>query len=208
VPAESCCPRCGAPLQPPNLMHSDYRCSLHGSVAPLQRATLPELADLPHALADAAVPVWLPWPLPDTWLFTGMRVAGDDPACIRATAIGLTGQGLSDGPSDLIIVAEEPGTGMGAHLAGIEYTDPGGYFLDESAVTKVHANGWPTPLWSLPVTDRAVYVGEAGGHWLWLIAWPETAWSVIHSDLHLIDLRDPQAPGDVPTGALMPRLAS
>ena len=57
--------------------------------------------------------------------------------------------------------------------------------------------------------DRAVYVGEAAGYWLWAIVWPVTEWMVVHDDLRLVDLRAPEHRThvtDVPTGALTPRL--
>jgi uncharacterized protein YyaL (SSP411 family) len=38
--------------------------------------------------------------------------------------------------------------------------------------TKVVASGQRTPLWSVPATDCAVYVGEAAGRWIWAMVWP------------------------------------
>jgi len=208
VAPEFACPRCGLELQPPTLMHREYLCSAHGPVAPLQRAVLPHATGLRQVASRSAVPMWIPWPLPATWLFTGVRVAEGTAAEITATAVGFTGQEFDDGPTDMIIVAEKPGTGLGAHLAGLEHVDPPAMFVAEPATTTVHAAGWATPLWSIPSqTDRSVYVGEASGEWLWLITWPQSGWSVVHSDLRLRDLRDGSLHSDIPTGALMPRLS-
>ena len=73
--------------------------------------------------------------------------------------------------------------------------------------------GWPTPLWSVLedpdlAHDRSVWVGEAGGAWLWLVVWPETADLLLHDGLSLVDLRDPAFSLDLPFGALSPRLGA
>lgn len=205
--AETQCPRCGEPLSSPNLMHAEFLCSRHGAVPPLQPAALPDPAVLVSLAARSDVALWLPWPLPPTWLFTGVRlVGGGSNGRVLATAMGLTGQGLENGPSDLLIVAEKPGTGLGSRLAGIQQVDPGSVFVGQESVAKIHAGGWPTPLWTVPSPDRSIYVGEAGGDWLWLISWPASGWGVVHGDLRLVDLRETAQLTDLPTGALMPRL--
>lgn len=200
------CPRCGEALLPPTVMHERFECSRHGPVAPLHDPVLPG----PEALATLAkcsdVPFWLPWPLPATWVFTGLRLVGGGKEPVEAVVIGLTGRGLTQGPSDLLIVAEQPGTGLGAALAGTTEPDPD--LTTSAAVTKIRAAGYQTPLWSLESPDRAAYVGEAAGQWLWLVAWPQASWAVVDDDLQLVDLRGTGALADLPTGALMPRLAS
>lgn len=207
MPTDAECPRCGASLRAPNLMHDGYLCPRHGEVRPLHPAVLPDSQGLLSLVRGAQVPAWLPWPLPPTWLFTGMRLVGGGALPVSAVAIGLTGASLTSGPADLVIVSEQPGTGLGARFAGLDDPEPGHSILQRPADTTLDAAGWPTPVWSLPAKDdRAVYVGEAAGEWLWLIAWPEIAWSVIHDDLRLVDLRSPQLLGDLPVGAKMPRL--
>lgn len=198
------CPRCGEALRPPTLMHEQFHCPRHGAVAPLHEPVLPVGEALTRLAAGSEVPYWLPWPLPARWLFTGLRLAGGGKEPVAAVVIGLSGQALAEGPADLLIVAEIPGTGLGAHLAGVAEPDPG--FTALQAATKIRVGGWPTPLWTLPTEGPAAYVGEAAGQWLWLIAWPEAAWTVIHDNLHLVDLRDCPPTMDVPAGALMPRL--
>jgi hypothetical protein len=111
---------------------------------------------------------------------------------------------------ELVVVAEEPGVGLGASYAGLPTTDPGPEVASLPVDTTVRTGGVSTPLWSLPVSDRAVYVGEADGRWLWLITWPVSEWMVVHDDLRLVDVREPAHRGalvDLRVGALSPRLA-
>jgi hypothetical protein len=73
---------------------------------------------------------------------------------------------------------------------------------------KIHAAGHPTAMWVLPQAgDRAVYVGEALGCWLWAVLWPESAGFLLIDEFVLTDLRDAGHELDVPFGALSPRLA-
>lgn len=200
------CPRCGEALLPPTPMHERFECTQHGPVAPMYDAVLPAPDALAQLARSSPVPFWLPWPMPATWLFTGLRLAGGGKQPVEAVVTGLTGRGLTTGPSDLLIVAEQPGTGLGATLAGTAEPDPD--LTSNAAATTIRAGGTLTPLWLLETTDRAAYVGEAAGQWLWLIAWPQEAWSVVDDDLQLVDVRAAPPLADLPTGALMPRLAS
>lgn len=203
------CARCGAPVRPPDVWRSDWRCDVHGAVVPLHPPVPPDAARLAAAAARSAVPAWLPWPLPAGWLVTGLRLAGDDRAPARAVAVACSGPALVGGPADLVIVAEEPGVGLGARYAGLAEPDPGPEIAGVPADTKVKAGRHPTPVWELASTpeDRTVYVGEAQASWLWLVAWPPAAWTVVHDELRLVDLRDPALELDPPTGAPTPRLA-
>jgi hypothetical protein len=54
--------------------------------------------------------------------------------------------------------------------------------------------------------DRSVYVGEALGHWLYVVVWPDSADLVVLDDFALVDLRDLAPELDVPCGAPSPRL--
>jgi hypothetical protein len=72
---------------------------------------------------------------------------------------------------------------------------------------KVDTRGHPTALWWVEGRpDRAVYVGEALGHWVWAVLWPGTAGFLLIDDFVLTDLRDAGHELDVPCGALSPRL--
>jgi hypothetical protein len=155
-------------------------------------------------------PVWVPWPLPAGWLVTGLAWAGDDRHGARATVVALTGPApISAGPADVLLVAEEPGVGLGTHLAGLDGTDPGGYLdgLDhELPHAKVRADRWPTPLWSIGNrTDRSAYLGEALGLWLFAIAWPASAGYLFAEEWHLQNLVH-GLPGDLVYGARSPHL--
>jgi hypothetical protein len=128
----------------------------------------------------------------------------------RAVAVALMGPGVTARQVELVVVAEEPGVGLGASYAGLESTDPGPELAALPCDTKATAGGHPTPLWSLPVSDRAAYVGEAGGLWLWAIAWPVGEWMVVHDDLRLVDVRAPEHRAllaELPVSLLSPHLA-
>ena len=117
---------------------------------------------------------------------------------------------MQGGPADVLLVAEEPGIGLGTRFAGIPGPDPGP-FLEATvahapAHAKVRASGWLTPLWSVKsASDRSAYVGEAKGLWLYAIAWPATAGYLLAEDLSLSDLTD-DAPGELVYGAPSPYL--
>lgn len=163
---------------------------------------------LHHTATTAAVPLWLPWPLPKDWLVTGLAHAGDERTGARATAVACTGPAPLGGVCDLVIVAEEPGVGLGARYAGLEGLDAGPVPDNRAPDAKIHAAGHPTAVWALRgAVDRAVYVGEALGFWLWAVLWPESAGFLLIDDFVLTDLRAAEPELDVPFGALSPRLA-
>ncbi|GAA5077057.1 hypothetical protein HNP84_003640 [Thermocatellispora tengchongensis] len=157
---------------------------------------------------NSRVPVWLPWPLPPGWLVAGFAEAGDDRRGAGASVVAVAGPSVLHGPADLLIVAEEPGVGLGAGLAGIDGPDPGAGFGEGPPHAKIEILGHPTPLWCVDgVPDRAVYAGEALGNWLWTIAWPAEAGCLIAlAQLSLRDLRDHDQELDPPYGAMSPRL--
>jgi hypothetical protein len=177
-------------------------------VEPLHPALPAERYHLADVASSAGVPVWVPMPLPPGWTVTGVRrTGGTGPA--RGVAIALHGPGMTARQAELVIVAEEPGVGLGASYAGLDATDPGPELASAPRDTAVHAGGHPTAMWSLPVSDRAAYVGEAQGCWLWAVAWPETEWMVVHDGLTLVDLRDSSHRArlaESPVGPVSPRL--
>lgn len=203
------CPRCGLPARAPGIWSNAWRCDAHGDIDPVAPIGLPTRErldrDLKVGSATASdVPFWLPWPLPTGWLATGITHAGDDRHGVRATLISCTGPNPLGGPADLVIVAEEPGVGLGACWAGLGGPDPGEQMASTTGPhAKVHAAGHPTALWCVNGgEDRAVYVGEALGRWLWMILWPASAGIFVADHITLIDLRDAPLDLDIPLGPL------
>jgi hypothetical protein len=203
------CPRCGDQVRAPGLWSSSWLCERHGAVPPVQPVVQPTPEVLRAAASAARVPMWLPWPLPRGWLVTGVVTAGDERTGARATAIACSGPAPMGGVAELLVVAEEPGTGLGARFAGLDGPDAG-VMTDRAVDAKIHAAGIPTAMWSLEpspdAADRAVYVGEALGCWVWAVLWPGEAAFLLIDDFVLTDLRDAGHELDIPCGALSPRL--
>jgi hypothetical protein len=197
-------------VRAPGLFADSWQCGTHGAVHPLQPVIPPSVRALAVVVNHTQVPVWMPWPLPVGWLFTGVAYAGDDRDGGRATAVACSGPSPLGGPGELLLIAEELGVGLGAHYAGVEGPDPGPRLtMDEPPRAKVLAGGRPTPLWLLEDTpeDRAVFVGEAMGRWLWAVIWPPQSGLLMYDELVLADLRDAGSEVDlVPCGALSPRI--
>ncbi len=203
-------------------MHSEWRCDEDGSVLPMHVAEHigPEIVEAARQRVIAAAnrcsdhrvtPMWCPWPLLTGWTITGVAWVGDDRSGVRATAVACSGPGpVEHGPADVVIVAEEPGVGLGTRFAGIPGTDPGPFFdgdlFSTTAHAKVRAAGWPTPLWMLKsAEDRCAYVGEARGMWLYVVTWPAAAGYLLAEDLILHDLMQ-DVPSQLVYGAPSPYL--
>jgi len=206
---ELTCPRCGADVAAPSAWSSAWRCAVHGDVLPRQVRS-PSVEGLNALLEVTRVPVWLPWPLPVGWLVSGFADAGDERTGARACAVALSGPAPLGGPGEMVLVAEEPGVGMGAWYAGLAGPDPGPAVFDGTAPqARVRYRGHEWPLWHIDTeSDRAAYAGEAMGTWLWAIFWPAAAGTLAVEDLELRDLRDPDQDLDLPFGAPSPRLLS
>jgi len=176
-------------------------------VHPFHLAPTPTFAALERLVVDSQVPVWLPHPLPLGWTITAVGGAGDDRTGVRGSLVGLSGPHPQGGPADLVLIAEEPGIGLGARFAGLAGTDPGAA-PDGAPDAKIEAAGHPTALWRTATGDDSCcgYAGEAKGLWLWVVVWPDDCLNVI-SGLHLKDLRDGGVPElELVFGAAMPRL--
>jgi hypothetical protein len=167
---------------------------------------MPSKECLGGLLGDARVPFWVPWPLPQGWLVTGFTGAGDERSGIRGSAVAVSGPNPLGGPADLLIVAEEPGVGLGAGLAGLPGPDPGDGFASGQPNATVKVANHEAPLWLVEADHKAVFAGEVAGSWLWLVLWPDTAGALLIEPLELRDLRDPAQDLDLPFGALSPRL--
>ncbi|HSP39484.1 MAG TPA: DUF6758 family protein [Frankiaceae bacterium] len=201
------CPRCLSSVKPPGLWSSSWQCERHGDVLPFHTAPVTSEAALLHLAAAAQVPVWVPRPLPVGWVVSGIGWAGDERSGARATAVACSGPSPVGGPGDLILVAEEPGMGLGARLAGATSVDPtcsGG-----SPDFKVVAAHHPTALWAQSTPpDRAAFAGEAKTVWLEMVFWPPRASLLLLEHLDISDIRDGlYADVDLVFGAPSPFLA-
>ena len=196
-------------------MHSEWRCPSCGPVAPLH---VPQ--HIGHEIVQEAVqrcgtgpravPLWCPWPLLPGWTVTGVGWAGDERDGARAAVVACSGPApLSGGPADIVLIAEEPGTGLGPRFAGIPGPDPGPFLGDAEdtiAHAKIKVSGHPTPLWSVKTSaDRAAYAGEARGMWLYAIAWPAAAGYLLADEVALHDLTE-WLPAELVFGAPSPYL--
>jgi len=200
------CPRCGSPVHAPTAWSSAWRCDLHGDVDPLIPARRPTKDGLDSLLKNAKVPALVPWPLPQGWLVSGFAGAGDERSGTRGFAVALSGPNPLGGPADLVIVAEEPGVGLGAGLASLPGPDPGAGFATGQPHAAVRVGNHEAPLWHVEADGAAAFAGEVAGCWLWVLLWPDTAGVMLFEPLPLRDLRDPAQDLDLPFGALSPRL--
>ncbi len=187
-------------------MSSDWECALHGAVVPYTALPRPSSEGVRQVARRAQVPVWAPLPLLPGWTLAGLATAGDDRTGARAAVVALAGPSPVGGPADLLLIAEEPGIGLGARCAGLDVLDPGPQ--DGAPDAKLLASGHPTPLWRCPSSDdRVALVGEAGGVWLWVVLWPPAAELVLLEHVVLHDLRAEAHAGlELPIGAPTSRL--
>ena len=98
----------------------------------------------------------------------------------RGTVVGTSGTSELDGPVDVLVVTEEPGTGLGGRVAGLASGEPEGVG-EGPPEAKVRVDRTPVSLWSVATSaadgdfDRTVLVGEARGRWLWMVLHPASA---------------------------------
>lgn len=177
---------------------SGWACPDHGVVTPLWRPEEACYDDLiAHLELAGTFPTYLPWPLSPGWRLTDFGVVEG-----AATYTCVSGPSELDGPVDLIVVVEEPGTGLGSRCAGTRHDDPGPDLGDGPPASKVRLDAQPVPLWPVSTSeagltaeqatewDRSVLAGEGGGRWVWLVIRPASA---------LLLLRDPWLLRDVST---------
>jgi hypothetical protein len=200
------CPRCGGPVREPSAWSSSWHCDVHGKVHPLRAVHSPSAAGLDGLLYRAAVPVWLPWPLPVGWLVTGFAGAGDERSGARACAVALSGPNPAGGPGEMLLISEELGVGLGARFAGLPGPDPGPDFAAGQPDALIRVGSHELPLWNVEAPGRAVFAGELMGNWLWLVLWPDTTGLLLVEPMPLRDLRDPGQELDLPFGAPSPQL--
>ena len=95
----------------------------------------------------------------------------------------------------MIVVSEEPGTGIGARCAGTRGRTPGRRRSGRGRRPRTCASGThEVALWSVSTSqadadfDRAVLVGEAYGRWLWIVLRPASALLLLQDDWILRDV--------------------
>jgi len=196
MPLAAGCPRCATPVtRTPT--GDGWVCPRHGPVAPLWRpdgATYDGFAE--HLVVAAGFPTYLPWPMSPGWGVSDFGVvagAGHPPS---ATMTCCSGTSELDGPVDVLVVAEEAGTGLGARCSGLARDGAGPDLPDEPPAVKVHLDARSVPLWAVstsaanPEFDRSVLAGEAGGRWLWLVVRPAAAVLLLRDDWILRDVAE------------------
>ena len=182
----SSCVRCSAPVVP---------CPDHGGEAALWRPEVASYEAFAEHLATAQLlPTYLPWPLSPGWTVTDFATVADGVRDARATLTCTSGTSELDGPVDVIVVAEEAGTGLGARCAGTRYDDPGPDIGDRPPTARVRIGRHPVNLWDVSTSgthgelDRSVLAGEAAGRWLWIVLRPASALLLLRDDWILRDV--------------------
>src|SRR3954454_9598315 len=144
------CPRCGEQLVVRPGSTAQAWCHVHGAVTPLHHTLLIAHDAISAVTADARVPAWVPDPMSNGWTVTGLAWGGELGA--RAIVVDTAGPAPLGGSAELVLVAEEPGTGVGCGYAGLPGLDPGEVITGPNSVY-VKASGQRAPLWALPSTD-------------------------------------------------------
>ena len=193
------CVHCLGPLRKPGLWSNAWQCDTDGDVYPFFNSAVPSAHVLDWLRESAKVPVWVPHPLPTGWCVSAIGWAGDERTGARATAVACCGPAPLGGAAEAVFIAEEPGVGLAARLAGLPAAAlVAGEGAGEAKVTAAHH---PTPLWLLPggTAERVGYAGEARGVWLATVFWPSLANLLLIEHMLLVDLRDlPPGPNDYP----------
>ncbi|TIC84199.1 DUF6758 family protein [Nocardioides sp. GY 10127] len=205
--SDATCPRCPAPVGLVDLEGTPvHTCPTHGEVAPLWRPDELDYAALVGQVERSGTLASLtPWPLGPDWAVTALATAGSPGT--EATLVGVSGTTTLDGPVDVLVVHERPGTGLGPRCAGLG-AEPAPTTFDGPPLVRLRAEQRQVSLWpvssgpaeddallDLPGAeddedghDRSVLVGEVDGQWLWLVVRPASAVLLLREGWHLRDL--------------------
>lgn len=161
---------------------------------PLWRVTEASYDSFGELLQRAAgFPTYLPWPMASGWQLTDFGVVVGAPGPV-ATVTSVSGMSPVDGPVEVTLISEEPGTGLGSRCAGTVHSDPGAEIGEQAPSFKVRVDGQLAPLWLLSSTvddtstDRGVAAGEARGRWLWLVVTPASALLLLREEWAIADV--------------------
>ncbi|WP_435768900.1 DUF6758 family protein [Nocardioides sp. SYSU DS0651] len=192
------CPRCPAPVAE---IDGHWSCPDHGVVVPLWHPATASYDDFAgHLRRAGGFPTYLPWPLGPGWSVTDFAAVAPRRGRARATMTCVSGTSQLDGPVDVMVISEEPGTGFGARVAGLtgaygaERLDPGAEVGDGPPTVRVRVGSHPVGLWPVSVSsaagewDRSVVAGEAEGRWLWIVLRPASAILLLRDDWILRDV--------------------
>lgn len=183
---EAGCVRCSVPVLP---------CPDHGEGPVLWRppeATYDAFAE--HLAMSRGFPTYLPWPISPGWTVTDVATVVDAGGRPRATMTCASGTTELDGPVDVLVIAEEAGTGLGARCAGSRYDDPGADIALRAPTARVRVERQSIKLWDISTSssdgefDRSVVAGEAAGRWLWIVLRPASALLLLRDDWILRDV--------------------
>jgi len=187
------CVRCPAPaIEAPD---GTWSCPDHGATAPLWRA--PEASYdgfVEHLAVAVGFPTYVPWPMSPGWTMTDFAAVAPAQGSPTAVLTCTSGTSEADGPVDVLVVAEEAGTGLGARCAGTRYTDPGHEIGERPPSARVRIGSQSVNLWDISTSgydgefDRSVLAGEAGGRWLWIVLRPASALLLFRDDWILRDV--------------------
>lgn len=186
MPLQPGCTRCSVRLE-------DDRCPEHGAVPPLWRPEAASASSFSEHLSHAAdFPTYLRWPMEPGWKVADFAAVGP-PERVQATLTALAGTSAEDGDVQVLVVTEEPGTGLGARIAGTPGSDPGEHLSHGRPMAQVKVGPHAVKVWHVPtaagdgVLDRIVLAGEAAGRWLWLVLRPATAVLMLTEPWELAD---------------------
>lgn len=186
------CVLCSAPVVESD---GEWSCPEHGATGRLWRA--PEAsydAFAEHLRTAGTFPTYVPWPMSPGWSVTDFAVVAARPGRATAALTCTSGTSELDGPVDVLVVAEEAGTGLGARCAGTRYTDPGHEIGDRAPSARVRIGSQSVNLWDISTSgfdgefDRSVLAGEAAGRWLWIVLRPASALLLLRDDWILRDV--------------------
>ena len=176
------CVWCSAPVLESADRPGSWSCPQHGATAALWR---PEQATYEaftaHLQASGSFPTYVPWPMSPGWSISDFGCVSDGRHGATATVTCATGTSELDGPVDVLVVAEEPGAGLGARCAGTRHVDPGAEIHDRAPTARVRIDSQAVNLWDVSIEathgefDRSVVAGEARGRWLWMVLRPASA---------------------------------
>ena len=187
---------------------ASYACPTHGLVEPLWRPDVADYHSFAELVSRSDLPTYLPWPMSPGWSIADFGSVGTGER-VSATVTTTVGTSDLDGEVEVTIVSEDPGVGLGARCAGTSYDDPGPQVSNGPAAIHVRAGGRSVPMWLVDAVsesvgsqdplatltevesdllERAVFVGEAEGRWLWLVMKPASAALLLHDEWLLADV--------------------